>query len=126
MHPGFLSLVITGAAVAAVVALCHRSPGREATAVPPAGRPPPLRYEGVAACAAGGCHHGNGPQEAPGSEYTTWTLHDPHSRAYDVLTEERSRLMVRRLKGINTGDEARPEEELVCLSCHVLPGIERV
>jgi hypothetical protein len=71
----------------------------------------------VASCASAACHHGNGPPGSKGSEYTTWAARDPHARAYSVLFDERSREVVRTLKGLK---EVRPEKEELCLSCHVL------
>jgi Cytochrome c554 and c-prime len=72
------------------------------------------KWCGVGSCAAAACHGGGGPGGSAGSEYTTWIRNDPHSRAYSVLLEDRSRRMVRGLK------DARPATEYpLCLGCHV-------
>ncbi len=82
-----------------------------------------VRYQGVASCAASGCHHGNGNPGTKGSEYTTWLLRDPHSRAYEVLLGERSRRIEKELKRLPDLASAHPEQSALCLNCHVAPGI---
>jgi hypothetical protein len=78
------------------------------------------QYQGVASCASAGCHGGNGPLQTPGSEYTTWMMHDPHANAYAVLLEARSRDIARNM---HRGKPAH--EDSLCLNCHVYPGFER-
>jgi hypothetical protein len=75
--------------------------------------------QGVASCAAAACHNGNGLPGSKGSEYTTWAARDPHSRAYQVLFDERS---VRMAKILGRGKKAH--EDGLCLSCHVQPECE--
>ena len=70
-----------------------------------------LQYQGTASCATASCHHGNGPRGSKGSEYTTWAVHDPHTRAYADLLAPRSRRMVRHLKGLPDGSAVHPERE---------------
>jgi hypothetical protein len=87
---------------------------------------PAWQYQGVASCAAAACHNGNGPRGSKGSEYTTWMAHDPHSRAHSVLSEPRSRLIVKHYRGLKSAQEARPERDDLCLGCHVQPGLARL
>lgn len=67
--------------------------------------------------------HGNGSPGNLGGEYNTWALSDAHARAYAVLLDERSKKIEASLnpdKG-----EPRPEQNELCLNCHVQPGIMR-
>jgi hypothetical protein len=82
---------------------------------------PGVKAQGVASCAAAACHGGNGPRSSKGSEYSTWMAADPHSRAYSVLFDERSRRMAKQLWPEKHGQEPHPEKERLCLSCHVFP-----
>jgi hypothetical protein len=70
---------------------------------------------GVAACAAAGCHNGNGPRGSKGNEYSTWAAHDSHARAFTVLYEQRSRRMLR-----NLGLPGPATETALCLRCHAM------
>jgi hypothetical protein len=73
------------------------------------------KHLGVATCAASQCHGSAIPRDATGvlqNEYVTWTQSDPHSKAYEVLSNEQSRLIAARL-GIGAAREAS-----VCLDCH--------
>jgi hypothetical protein len=73
------------------------------------------KHLGVATCAASQCHGSAIPRDATGvlqNEYVTWTQSDPHSKAYEVLSNEQSRLIAVRL-GIGPAREAS-----VCLDCH--------
>jgi len=70
---------------------------------------------GVATCAASQCHGSAIPRDATGvfqNEYVTWTQADPHSKAYEVLSNEQSRAIAARL-GIGSAREAT-----ICLDCH--------
>jgi len=70
---------------------------------------------GVATCAASQCHGSAIPRDGTGvlqNEYVTWTQSDPHSKAYEILSNEQSRLIAARL-GIGSAREAT-----VCLDCH--------
>ena len=72
-------------------------------------------HMGVATCAASQCHGSAIPRDGTGvlqNEYVTWTQADPHSRAYEVLSNEQSRLIAARL-GIG-----RAREATICLDCH--------
>lgn len=79
------------------------------------------RLQGVASCAAAACHNANGPPGSRGSEYSAWAAYDPHSRAYRVLFDERSRRMVKNLRRLEDVNKAHPEKECLCLGCHVFP-----
>ncbi len=73
------------------------------------------KHMGVATCAASQCHGSAIPRDATGvfqNEYVTWTQSDPHSKAYEVLSNEQSRLIAARL-GIGRAREAD-----ICLDCH--------
>lgn len=73
------------------------------------------KHMGVATCAASQCHGSAIPRDGTGvlqNEYVTWTQSDPHSKAYEILSNEQSRLIAARL-GIGRAREAE-----VCLDCH--------
>jgi hypothetical protein len=108
---------------------------------------PSIHYVGIAAggCAAANCHGGvrslddNGEPKA-GNEWKTsafdFLQHDPHAQAYNVLFEERSRIMIDRLargdEALATGKIPFPGDrkdvlwyagqlEKRCVSCHSTP-----
>jgi hypothetical protein len=83
------------------------------------------RLAGVGSCSAAACHHANGPSGTKGSEYTTWIAHDKHARAFEVLYDERSKIIERNLKGLKSTADAHPEKNLLCLKCHVDPQVEK-
>jgi hypothetical protein len=73
------------------------------------------RHEGVATCAASQCHGSAVPGDGSNvlqNEYVTWTQDDPHSKAYEVLSNDLSRSIAARL-GISAANEAA-----ICLDCH--------
>jgi hypothetical protein len=73
------------------------------------------RHVGVATCAASQCHGSAIPRDATGvlqNEYVTWTQADPHSKAYETLSNEQSRRIAARL-GL-----ANAREATECLNCH--------
>lgn len=70
---------------------------------------------GVATCASSQCHGSAIPRDGTGvlqNEYVTWTQSDPHSKAYEILSNDQSRRIAARL-GIGNAREAD-----VCLDCH--------
>ena len=70
---------------------------------------------GVATCASSQCHGSAIPRDGTGvlqNEYVTWTQADPHSGAYEILSNEQSRQIAARL-GIGQAREAD-----ICLDCH--------
>ncbi len=83
----------------------------------------PLLFQGVASCASTACHHAGGARGTARSEYTTWATHDPHARAYALLFDAPARQIVKNLEGA----DAKPAvESLLCLNCHVQPGLKAV
>jgi hypothetical protein len=102
---------IRSAAPALAAAACLAVPGH-AIDLPDRA---PDRHLGVATCAGSLCHGGLAP-DGPvvrQNEYTTWSRHDAHSRAYAVLLEDRSLQIARNL---SLGKP--PHEEPLCLGCH--------
>ncbi len=72
-------------------------------------------HMGVATCAASQCHGSAVPRDGSNvlqNEYVTWTQDDPHSRAYEVLSNAQSRAMASRL-GLTSATSAD-----ICLDCH--------
>jgi hypothetical protein len=84
----------------------------------------PLFWRGVSSCSAASCHGGDHPG-GKGSEQTTWAKCDPHARAYLVLFEERSRVIVKNYYQLAEDRMAEPEKVTLCLSCHVAPDVSR-
>ena len=73
------------------------------------------RHEGVATCAASQCHGSAVPGEGSNvmqNEYVTWTQSDPHSGAYEALSNELSLDIAARL-GLSSARTAA-----ICLDCH--------
>jgi hypothetical protein len=87
-------------------------------AAPPPNVSPPGGREGwlgTASCSGRACHGGLGSAGTKGCEYTTFMLQeDPHTKAFLVLDSERSRLMVKNLRG----KDLDPRKDDLCLSCH--------
>lgn len=74
-----------------------------------------LIHLGVASCASSVCHGKTTPQDATAvlqNEYTTWSQHDRHARAYKTLLSSESKRMAR-LLGIGAAHESA-----LCLDCH--------
>jgi hypothetical protein len=82
-----------------------------------------LHWRGAASCSAASCHGGGGPPGSKGSEYTTWAACDPHSRAYQVLFDERSQRIVKNLFSLAELRLAHAEKVTLCLACHVAPEV---
>jgi hypothetical protein len=122
MRPARLLFLLL-AGVSAAIAL-HPRPPASAAPAPDGGanEQSKARWMGVATCSAAGCHHGNGPREQAGSEYSTWAAHDKHAKAFAVLENERSRQMIRNLYGDKTTKLATTDE--LCLKCHAMYGGE--
>ena len=82
------------------------------------------KHMGVATCAASQCHGSAIPRDGSNvmqNEYVTWTQSDPHSKAFELLNNELSRAMARRL-GLNSASSAA-----ICLDCHAdnIPSAQR-
>lgn len=80
--------------------------------------PKGLNYVGNLSCASAACHAANVSGGGAGSEYTTWAGGDPHFKAYQVLTEPRSRRMVELLHGGRPGKATPAHQDARCLACH--------
>jgi len=80
--------------------------------------PTGLHAVGNLSCAAASCHAGGYAGGRAGSEYGTWAGGDPHSRASDVLANERSRRMVELLHRGRSGKPTPAHRDVRCLSCH--------
>lgn len=77
------------------------------------------KYLGAATCASSNCHGSVNPRTATTvlqNEYVTWQKADAHSKAYQTLLSEDSKIIARHL-GI---PEAHKSKE--CLSCHSTGG----
>jgi hypothetical protein len=79
-------------------------------------------YKGSGSCSAVTCHGSIAPLSGSSvlrNEHTTWIADDPHSRAFQVLFDERSRRIARNLargkEPIAAAEDAR------CLACHTTP-----
>ena len=83
-----------------------------------------FQLQGAGSCAAAACHNGNRAPGTAGSEYSTWILHDKHSRAYEVLFAKRSKQIQQNLENLPSLEMAYPEKNRLCLDCHVHPGLE--
>jgi hypothetical protein len=73
-------------------------------------------WQGVASCSAMPCHHQGPSARKPGNEFGIWFEQDPHARAYEVLTDDISRNISRRLRR-----KSEPDRDDLCLRCHVDP-----
>jgi hypothetical protein len=74
-----------------------------------------LIHLGVASCASSVCHGKTSSQQTTSvlqNEYTTWSQHDRHARAYKTLLSKDSTQIAKRLN-IGPAHEAK-----VCLDCH--------
>lgn len=74
-----------------------------------------LIHLGVASCASSVCHGKTSPQKTTTvlqNEYTTWSQHDRHARAYKTLLSDDSK-RIAKLLDIGPASEAK-----VCLACH--------
>lgn len=84
-----------------------------------ADRPPLSSAEIVTSCSARNCHGGLHPVAGSGVdqvEHMLWIMNDPHARAYEVLSSERSLRM-----GRNLGWKEPPNQHVECLACHTNP-----
>jgi hypothetical protein len=78
----------------------------------------PHHMLGSASCAASNCH--GGPSIAGSdpafSAHRTWLKHDPHARAFAVLSDPRSMRIIDRLRASGNWNDATNETR--CLTCH--------
>ena len=71
------------------------------------------RFVGVGGCAAANCHGGGGTNGPLGAEYSIWIQDDAHAKAFSVLYNEESKLMVKLMHLDKPAHEAP-----LCLNCH--------
>lgn len=73
------------------------------------------KHLGVASCASSQCHGAAQPYKEGNirrNEYQQWSKKDKHARAFEVLSNERSRAMAKKLAIPD------PQKEKLCLDCH--------
>ena len=79
-------------------------------------------FKGSGSCSAVACHGGIAPlagSTVRRNEHTTWISDDRHSRAFQVLFDDRSQRIARNLAG---GKKPVPaHEDTRCLACHTTP-----
>jgi hypothetical protein len=90
---------------------------------PAAGTPRPV---GAGSCAARACHGSTDAfffsADTYRGAYATWATSDPHARAYDVLTGDRSTGIINRLRAHAPKSWATSaDKEARCLACHATP-----
>ena len=79
-----------------------------------------LNLVGTNSCAAGSCHGGARLSEGRSfAAYQIWMRKDPHARAYEVLSNERSSHMMALLYPKENGPAPHATQEARCLNCHV-------
>jgi hypothetical protein len=97
-----------------------RGTGAEECAQPAPGLPHKL--VGTASCSARACHGRIEPvpgQAVRQDEFSTWTAHDKHAQAYQVLETDRSKKIEGLLKQLPDWQTATPHADRLCLTCHV-------
>ena len=75
----------------------------------------PFTPLGAPSCASAACHNQNLGKGITFSEYTTWTGFDPHHKAYAVLFNPRSDIIVKNLYNTAAGSAGATQ---LCLNCH--------
>jgi Cytochrome c554 and c-prime len=101
-------------AIALACWLAAFSPG-SAQDLPPIPHHAGASHLGVASCASSACHGAATPAQGgtvQQNEYATWQTQDRHAKAYNLLFDERSVEIARKL-GLEAAHTAR-----VCLDCH--------
>jgi len=79
-----------------------------------------LNLTGTSSCAATSCHGGGRLFEGRSfAAYQIWARNDPHSRAYEVLSNDRSVRMMALLDPTGKSAPAKATDEARCLNCHV-------
>jgi Cytochrome c554 and c-prime len=109
--------IIVGLGSALAISAAYTSPliaeASESRSSARAGEP---MFLGAGSCASTACHGHPVSFGVVGSEYSIWAARDKHARAYEVLFQPRSVKMAEYL------DPKTPaHENVLCLSCHVLP-----
>lgn len=107
----------------------NAAPVRQApsSAAPSGPTPASLGFAGSGSCAGVNCHGRTEPVKderavSRQDEYTFCLSYDKHSRAYQVLTEKRARVMAANLAATNPdGKMIEPHLDQRCLACHTTP-----
>lgn len=90
-----------------------------------------LQLQGAGSCASASCHNADSGTAFRGREYALalerdgTRVKDRHAQAYAVLFDARSVKIEQNLRRLDSAQEAHPENNVLCLRCHVVPGIER-
>jgi hypothetical protein len=88
-------------------------------------QPAMTAYKGSGSCSAVACHGGIAPlggSSVMRNEHTTWISDDKHSRAFQVLFDDRSKQIAENLAGKNEPVPAHQDKR--CLACHTTPRLE--
>jgi hypothetical protein len=112
------------ALVALAIGLASSTSPRPARgAGPPPGESPV--WVGTSSCAAAACHGGRRePLALKGSEYAFSEAYDPHTRAYSVLFDDRSKRIEKNYRRLADLDSTKAHEDDTCLRCHVHQGFD--
>jgi uncharacterized protein (UPF0335 family) len=83
------------------------------------------QFRGAGSCSAVACHGSIKPfnrsiSNVKRNEHTTWMSSDKHSRAFQVLFDERSERIERNLAA-SEGGHIKASEDVRCLACHTTP-----
>ncbi len=92
-------------------------------------------WVGTGSCAAAACHGGRRePLGLKGSEYGFSGAYDPHTRAFSVLYDDRSKVIERNYRQLHPRpepraidddrDDSQPFKDDLCLRCHVHQGYD--
>lgn len=108
------------------------SPAREVQ-IPRFGKaratPADFPFMGNNSCSGRACHGSLSPQPGPGiqqNEYHSWTMHDLHGQAYEILKSDRANRMAENLAPTNAEGKPIPAtQDIRCLSCHTTPDLAR-
>jgi Cytochrome c554 and c-prime len=82
-------------------------------------------WVGTGSCSATACHGGRRETLGlKGAEYSFSEAYDPHTRAYSVLFDDRSRRIEKSYRSLADLESASPWEDDACLRCHVYQGFD--
>jgi hypothetical protein len=90
-------------------------------------RPALTAYKGAGSCSAVACHGSIAPLAGSSilrNEHTTWISDDRHSRAFQVLFDDRSKQIVLSLAAGKDPSPAPAHQDVRCLACHTTPRLE--
>ncbi len=108
-----------------IAVLCRGDEPAASSATPAAAPAPQYQFRGAGSCSATACHGSIKAfdgliSSVSRNEHTTWISSDPHSRAFEVLFNERSDRIARNLAG-SAAVYPRASEDARCLACHTTP-----